>query len=34
MGFDVETTARTNRLVFLGTAVLTTLSWVIGYGMI
>ena len=34
MGFDVETTARANWLVFLGTAVLTALSWVIGYGLI
>jgi succinate dehydrogenase / fumarate reductase cytochrome b subunit len=34
MGFEVETTARTNMLVFLGAAVLTALSWVIGYGLI
>lgn len=34
IGFDIETTARTNILVFLGTAVLTVLSWVIGYGLI
>lgn len=34
MGFDIETTARTNILVFLGTAVLTALSWGIGYGLI
>ena len=34
MGLDVETTARTNMLVFLGTAVLTAVAWVIGYGML
>lgn len=34
MGFDIETTARTNMLIFLGTAVLTALSWAIGYGLI
>lgn len=34
MGFEIEITARTNMLVFLGTAVLTALSWVIGYGLI
>lgn len=34
MGFEVETTARSNMLVFLGTAVLTALSWAIGYGLI
>ncbi len=34
VGFEVETTARTNMLVFLGAAVLTALSWAIGYGLI
>jgi len=34
VGFDVETTARTNILVFLGTAVLTALAWTIGYGLV
>ncbi|MBL4802794.1 MAG: succinate dehydrogenase, cytochrome b556 subunit [Emcibacter sp.] len=34
MGLDVETTARTNMLVFLGTVVLTAVSWAIGYGML
>ncbi|MBL4612825.1 MAG: succinate dehydrogenase, cytochrome b556 subunit [Emcibacter sp.] len=34
MGLDVDTTARTNMLVFLGTVVLTAVAWVIGYGML
>ena len=34
MGLEIETTARTNMLVFLGTVVLTAVSWVIGYGML
>lgn len=34
MGFEVETTARSNILVFLGTVVFATLAWVIGYGLI
>ncbi|MBL4894129.1 MAG: succinate dehydrogenase, cytochrome b556 subunit [Emcibacter sp.] len=34
MGLDVETTARTNMQVFLGTAVLTAVAWVIGCGML
>ncbi len=33
-GLDVETTARTNILVFLGTIILTALSWAVGYGLI
>jgi len=33
-GLDIETTARTNILVFLGTIILTALSWAIGYGLI
>ena len=33
-GFEVETTARSNIMVFMGTIVLTILSWVIGYGLL
>ncbi|PHZ83987.1 succinate dehydrogenase, cytochrome b556 subunit [Paremcibacter congregatus] len=33
-GFEVETTARTNILVLLGTIVLTGIAWVIGYGLV
>jgi len=34
VGLDVETTQRTNFLVFLGTIILTLLSWAIGYGLV
>ncbi len=34
MGFEVEDTARSNILVFLGMVGLTALSWSIGYGLI
>lgn len=33
-GLDVETTARTNIMVFLGTVILTAIAWVIGYGLV
>ncbi len=33
-GFEVEVTAQTNILVFLGAVVLTGLSWAFGYGFI
>lgn len=33
-GMEIETTARTNILVFLGTVILTAIAWVIGYGLI
>jgi succinate dehydrogenase / fumarate reductase cytochrome b subunit len=34
MGFEIDTTARSNMLVFLGTVVFTALAWTIGYGLI
>ena len=33
-GFEIATTARTNMLVFLGTVVMTGLTWIIGYGLL
>lgn len=33
-GFELETTARSNMLVILGSIVLTVLAWLVGYGLI
>lgn len=33
-GFELETTARSNGLVILGSIVLTLLAWLVGYGLI
>ncbi|NOZ42706.1 MAG: succinate dehydrogenase, cytochrome b556 subunit [Alphaproteobacteria bacterium] len=33
-GLDIVTTRRTNILVFLGTIILTILSWAAGYGLL